>query len=101
MARGSAAGTTPHADDNADFTSRLVDVLAEHDDALLAAYVDRETRLSSERLRATLAAQTRQALVHPVFFGSAITGAGVDCLTAGLVELLRATDGDADGPVSG
>ena len=26
-----------------------------------------------------LAAQTRRALVHPVFFGSAITGAGVDC----------------------
>ena len=48
-----------------------------------------------------LAAQTKRALVHPVFFGSAITGAGVDSLDAGLVELLPATDGDADGPVSG
>ena len=30
------------------------------------------------RLRGALAAQTQRALVHPVFFGSAITGAGVD-----------------------
>jgi len=27
--------------------------------------------------------------VHPVFFGSAITGAGVDALIAGIKELLR------------
>jgi ribosomal protection tetracycline resistance protein len=46
-------------------------------------------------------AQTRGALVHPVFFGSAITGAGVDALMAGITELLPATEGDADGPVSG
>ena len=37
----------------------------------------------------------------PVFFGSAITGAGVDALTAGITELLPAAEGDADGPVSG
>ena len=52
-------------------------------------------------LRDELAAQTRQALVHPVFFGSAITGAGVDALIAGIAELLPAAEGDADGPVSG
>jgi ribosomal protection tetracycline resistance protein len=45
--------------------------------------------------------QTKLATVHPVFFGSAITGAGVDSLTRGLVELLPAAKGDADGPVSG
>ena len=61
----------------------LVEVLAEHDDALLAAYVDDEASVSSRRLRDALAAQTERALVHPVFFGSAITGAGVDSLTAG------------------
>ncbi len=53
------------------------------------------------RLRCALAAQTRQALVHPVFFGSAITGAGVEPLIAGITELLPAAEGDADGPVSG
>src|SRR6266536_4447324 len=96
-----AAVATPHADADAVFRSRLVDVLAEHDDALLAAYVDGETSVSSRRVRDTLAAQTKRALVHPVFFGSAITGAGVDSLTAGLVELLPATKADADRPVSG
>jgi len=39
--------------------------------------------------------------VHPVFFGSAITGAGVAELTAGLTRFLPATCGDAAGPVSG
>ena len=39
--------------------------------------------------------------MHPVFFGSAITGAGVDALIAGINELLPAAEGDADGPVSG
>lgn len=34
--------------------------------------------MSCERLRAALVAQTGRALVHPVFFGSAMTGAGVD-----------------------
>jgi len=53
------------------------------------------------RLRQELAAQTRRALVHPVFLGSAATGAGVPELMAGLAELLPAGTGDAGGPVSG
>ena len=48
-----------------------------------------------------LAAQTARSLVHPVFFGSALTGAGVESLMAGIAELLPAAAGDADGPVSG
>jgi ribosomal protection tetracycline resistance protein len=62
-------------------------VLAEHDDALLAAYVDGR-RVPPERRRAALADQTRRALVHPVFFGSAITGAGIEHLASGIAELL-------------
>ena len=62
------------------FTARLTEVLAEHDDAVLAAYVDDKTSVSHRQLREALAAQTRQALVNPVFFGSAITGAGVEPL---------------------
>src|SRR5436305_1825171 len=95
------ASASPHADADPAFRSRLVEALVEHDEALLAAYVDDETGLSPPRLREALAAQTRRAVVHPVFFGSAITGAGVDLLTAGLVELLPATAGDADGSVAG
>ena len=48
-----------------------------------------------------LAGQVRDCLVHPVYFGSAITGAGVDALRQGLAGLLPTADGDADGPVSG
>jgi ribosomal protection tetracycline resistance protein len=107
IAMGSVSGEgtrsavyTAQAPGDAAFTSRLVDLLAEHDDALLAAYVDDETSVSPRQLRAELAAQTKQALVHPVFFGSAITGAGVDALSAAIAELLPAAAGDAEGPVS-
>jgi ribosomal protection tetracycline resistance protein len=105
---GSASGlgtrgarSTPFGAADAGFTARLVEVLAEHDDRLLAAYLDEEATVSYRRLRAELAAQTRQALVHPVFFGSAITGAGVDALIAGVKEFLPAACGGADDPVSG
>ena len=62
----------------------LAEVLAEHDDALLAAYVDGDA--SRRRLRGALAEQTRRALVHPVFFGSAITGAGVGRADGGIAR---------------
>ena len=94
-------GFTPYGAADAAFAARLADLLADHDHALLAAYVDAEATVSYRQLRVELAAQTKQALVHPVFFGSAITGAGVDTLTAGITELLPASEGDADGPVSG
>ncbi|WP_328752500.1 TetM/TetW/TetO/TetS family tetracycline resistance ribosomal protection protein [Streptomyces sp. NBC_00285] len=74
------------------------DVLADHDDDLLAACV--EGRVPEELLHAALVAQTRQVLVHPVYFGSAATGAGVPELVAGIGELLPAADGDPEGPVS-
>ncbi|GAA3149477.1 GTP-binding protein [Streptomyces rectiviolaceus] len=83
------------------FTTRLVDALAAHDDALLSAYVDDEAGLSYRRLRGELGTQTKQALVHPVFFGSAATGAGVGELIAGIRELLPSQGGDADAPASG
>jgi ribosomal protection tetracycline resistance protein len=81
--------------------ARLADVLADHDDAFLAAYVADETAVSYRRLRDGLARHARQARAHPVFFGSAITGAGVDALAAGITEFLPAACGDVDGPVSG
>ncbi|WP_328979699.1 translation factor GTPase family protein [Streptomyces canus] len=75
------------------------DVLADHDDDLLSAYV--EGRVGADLLHRALVAQTRQALVHPVYFGSAVTGAGVPELITGIKELLPAADGDPEGPVSG
>jgi ribosomal protection tetracycline resistance protein len=95
------AASTPYGAADAGFTARLVEVLADHDDRLLAAYVSDPASVPYRRLRGELAAQTGRALVHPVFFGSALTGAGVDALTAGITELLPTAGGDADGPVSG
>lgn len=97
----SGARFTPYDRTDAGFTARLAELLADHDDALLAAYVEDDGAVPYDRLRAQLTAQTGRALVHPVYFGSAITGAGVDALTAGIRELLPAARGDADGPVSG
>ncbi len=94
------ADFAPWDADDPGFAARLASVLAENDDALLAALVEDES-VSYSRLRADLAVQTRRASAHPVFFGSALTGAGVDSLMSGIAELLPAAEGDIDGPVSG
>ena len=83
------------------FRSALVDLLSERDDELLAAWLDDGNALPHERLHAELAAQTARALVHPVYFGSAITGVGTDALIAGVRDLLPARVRDVDGPLSG
>jgi ribosomal protection tetracycline resistance protein len=106
MGRVEAAGSrgarfiTP-GEDEAGFAASLAELLAERDEGLLAAYLRDDAVVAHGRLRAALAAQTRQAQVHPVFFGSAITGAGVEQLMAGIAELLPASAGEEDGPVSG
>jgi len=79
----------------------IAEALAEQDDRMLAAYVGEPGALTGLRVRTELAAQTRSGMVNPVFFGSAITGAGVDALMAALRELLPAAARDGDGPVSG
>jgi ribosomal protection tetracycline resistance protein len=96
-----AARFVPSGPQDRDFRAVLTEVLAGGNDALLAAYVTDETRVTYRRLRAELAAQTRRARVHPVYFGSAVTGAGVAALMSALVELLPTAGGDPGGPVSG
>jgi ribosomal protection tetracycline resistance protein len=95
------AGFTPYGAGDERFRARLAELLADHDDALLAACLDDPAAVGYRRLRRALVAQVGRGLVHPVYFGSAITGAGVDSLTAGVTELLPAAGGDPDGPVSG
>jgi ribosomal protection tetracycline resistance protein len=90
----------PWEEDDAAFNVRLAELLAEQDDALLAAYVEGD-ELPHARLRQELAAQTARRLVHPVLFGSAITGAGSEALMSAIAELLPAAQGDADAAVSG
>ena len=95
------ASFTGSGADDPEFTAGLTEVLAEHDDGLLAAYVQSEAGVPYQRLRAELAGQTRRGQVYPVFFGSAITGAGIAPLMAGIAGLLPALVGDPDGPPSG
>ena len=95
------ASFTPSGAGDGGFRARLTEVLAEHDDSILAAYVEDEDGTPYRRLLEELAAQTTRALVHPVFFGSAITGAGIGPLMEGIAEFLPAAPGDPDGPVTG
>jgi ribosomal protection tetracycline resistance protein len=98
---GPQAGFTPFDPGDDAFHAGLVDLLAGNDDDLLADYVMTESSVTTDRLRQTLADQTNAALVHPVYAGSAITGAGIDTLTAAISELLPAVALDGEGPVAG
>jgi ribosomal protection tetracycline resistance protein len=81
-------------------TSAWLDVLSERDDDLLAAYVA-DQRIPPHDLRKRLADQTQRGEVHPVYFGSAITGAGVPELADAIATLLPSADGDVAAPASG
>jgi ribosomal protection tetracycline resistance protein len=103
---GDAAGPADPADpahpaDRSRLAEPLAELLAEHDDGVLRAYLDDKAAMPLDWLRQRLAGQVRDALVHPVYFGSAITGAGVEVLLRELTGLLPAAGQDAAGPVSG
>jgi ribosomal protection tetracycline resistance protein len=96
-----AADFTLSSAEDAVFRVRLAEVLAERDEGIMAAYVEDELDVPYQVLRDALAFQTKRALVHPVFFGSAVTGAGVESLMTGISELLPASAADPNGPVAG
>ena len=77
----------------------LLDTLTVHDDALLTRYLA-EAAVPYPQLVAALARQSRRGLVHPVFFGSAMTGAGVAEVMSGVQDYLPRSDGSADGDLS-
>ena len=105
------ATVTPYDAADAAARARLAELLAEHDDAVLGAYLDGaylddaylDDGAATQRdwLREKLAGQVEQTLVHPVYFGSAITGAGVEILLQELTRVLPAAAQDAGGPVCG
>ena len=94
-----SAAVVPLAGDDR-LRDAVVEHLVDHDEALFAAVVD-DRRPAPEDLWAAVATQTAAGQVHPVLFGSAITGAGVAELVAAVTTLLPAAGDDADGPVSG
>jgi ribosomal protection tetracycline resistance protein len=95
-----SASFTPFGPEDTEFRRRLAEMLAERDEAILAAYVD-GTDLSYPRLHKGLTDQAKRGLLHPVVFGSAITGAGVDALVTAISELLPTSSGEPDGPLAG
>jgi ribosomal protection tetracycline resistance protein len=75
------------------------EALAEHDHDLLAALVE-GAELPAARVRRALADQVRRSVIHPVFFGSALTGAGIEAIRQGIAELLPRAEGDPSGPLA-
>jgi len=106
MCRADGPGTrearvVPYVMDDNGFRTTVIEALADQDESLLASYVDDEAGVTSSTLWPALASQTRQALVHPAYVGSAVTGAGVAALMDGLVDLLPAAASNSDGPTTG
>ncbi|MGH3332770.1 MAG: GTP-binding protein [Nocardioidaceae bacterium] len=89
-----------HGDDPG-LVTRLTEVLAEHDAEVMESYVGGDGAWALPDLMSRLADQTRRGLVHPAFYGSAITGAGVPALMRALTTLLPAVAGDPDQDASG
>ncbi|MBX4930475.1 elongation factor G [Rhizobium bangladeshense] len=81
--------------------SALCEALGENDEVLLNDYVLAPERLTEERLGRALADQVAHGLVHPVFAGAAMTGAGVPALASAIAAILPARRPDPDGPVAG
>jgi ribosomal protection tetracycline resistance protein len=88
------------ADDGAD-RNALTEVLAEHDEAILGAFVRDDAALPYARLREELGIQTRKGWVHPVYFGAAARGVGIEAILDGITKLLPGIAVDSEGPLSG
>ncbi len=90
----------PNRLDDPAFLQTCIEQLALNDEQLLAAYVE-GTPITEQQARAALTQQVGQAQLSPVFFGSAITGVGVQDLLASLGDLLPSQTSQADAPLSG
>ncbi|GAA2151403.1 GTP-binding protein [Glycomyces lechevalierae] len=106
---GTARAASEPRERDAAFAEDLLEALLDDDllDAYLAdaatspnisgmSHVARDAALDS-----AFEARVAKARAHPVHFGSAITGAGVDGLIAGIRRFLPGSEGDATGPLSG
>jgi ribosomal protection tetracycline resistance protein len=95
-----SADFAPFGPGDREFVEDLATELSEHQEGLLAAFANGKD-LAYGSLRCELARQTKASFVHPLLFGSALTGAGISPLERAIVELLPAYSGDRDGPLSG
>ncbi len=97
-----AADFSPWGTSDTGFRSVLVEALAEHDDRMLTDDIEEQGRLPLEQLQQEIRTRTRAGAVHPAYFGSARTGAGIGSLISGIADLLPvAAPGDPDARPSG
>ncbi|GAA2418734.1 GTP-binding protein [Streptomyces mauvecolor] len=97
---GTKAATASPKPYDTEFTTAVGELLADHDDELLARVVDGPPPTPAE-LGKALADQTARALVHPVHFGSAIGGQGIEALINAMVTLIPAPQPNPTAPPRG
>ncbi|MBB5121324.1 GTP-binding protein [Streptomyces eurocidicus] len=95
-----AARAVPGSYRDPAFRDLVAEALAEDDDALLARLVDGPPPGAGE-LRAALADRTARGLLHPVYFGSALSGEGIAGLLDGIATYLPAVRAGAGAPDAG
>lgn len=74
-----------------EFMEQCIELVATYDEQLLESYVNGEM-LMEEQVEASFRVQVRQGNVHPVYFGSAVTGVGVAGLLAGVARWFPVND---------
>ncbi|WP_106618717.1 GTP-binding protein [Saccharothrix carnea] len=79
------AGVVARSSGDGAFPAEVAELLADHDLALLRRMLDGDV---PEDVEGLLRDQTCRGLVHPVFFGSAMSGAGTAELTEGVRRFL-------------
>ncbi len=80
-----AAVTSPDWNDKL-YLTKVSEILAENDVSLFAYLVGELVSSSPDVLQKILSQQTMKSLVHPVFFGSALTGSGISDLVLGITK---------------
>lgn len=83
-----AAVVSRSFDDDDTFRVEVGELLADRDDELLGRIVN-DSMPTGREIRAVLEQQTVASFVHPVFFGSALSGAGISELIDGVRTLLQ------------
>jgi translation elongation factor EF-G len=79
---------------------RILEILADHDDAVMEQYLNGES-MERDEIEQRLVSQIQQCRMYPVLYGAAIQGIGVAQLMDAIVQYLPAPSGSSDRPLSG
>jgi ribosomal protection tetracycline resistance protein len=96
-----AAEVNPLDRDAPSWREMVADLLSESDERVIEAFERSDGRLGRAYLEPALREQVAAGQVVPVFFGSAITGAGVAELLEGVEEWLPPATAASEAPLSG